>query len=565
MNASDTAGGRPASSSPTLDVALNALGSQRFGAMLTIVSAAALGAGLIVWSLRPEFVPLGQHASGEDAVAIIGALDAAGVDYRLDNGTGLVMVARDSLARVRMDLAAAGLGEADAVGLEMLGEAPALGTSHFTETARYQHALETELARTIGSLHHIEAARVHLALPKQSVFVRDRGSASASVTIRSRAGQTLDDDQVAAVVNLVAASIPLLDSADVAVVDQFGRLLTQGEDSVGGASREAYEHARRLENLYTQRIESLLTPMVGEGRVRASVTADVDMTLSEKTEEAFDPDQGQMRSEQTETRIGERTQAAAGVPGALTNQPPGEGFVEGEGGDEGVANADTTIDRSESAVRNYELDKTITHVRRGPGGVIRLSAAVIIDDSMATDEAGNVVRTPVSDEVLAEYTALAREAIGFDAARGDTVTVTNRAFLPVEELPALEPLPLWEQPWTWSLARQVLVGLAVLMLVLMVIRPAVRRLDPRPANLALSAEGSAGGQGHDAEALATEGGGALPSPNDAASAQPLDRRDPSLASPPVVYGDILNMARAMAAEDPQRVAKVVRDWVGKPS
>jgi len=564
MNASETAGGRPVSSSPSLDVALNALGSPRFGAMLTIVSAAALGAGLIVWSLRPEFVPIGQHANGEEAVAIVGALDAAGVDYRLDNGTGLVMVPRDALARVRMDLAAAGLSKADAVGLEMLGDAPSLGTSHFTETARYQHALETELARTIGSLHHIESARVHLALPKQSVFVRDRGSASASVTLRARAGQSLDDEQVAAVVNLVAASIPLLDSGDIAVVDQFGRLLTQGEDSVGGASREAFEHARRLENLYTQRIESLLTPIVGEGRVRASVTAEVDMALSEQTEEAFEPDPGQMRSEQTESRIGERTQAAAGVPGALTNQPPAEGFIEEEG-NEAVANGDTTLDRSESAVRNYELDKTITHTQRGPGAVVRLSAAVIIDDSTATDEEGNVVRTPLTDEVLAEYTALAREAIGFDEARGDTVTVTNRAFLPVEELPAIEPLPLWEQPWVWSLARQVLVGLAVLMLVLLVIRPAVRRLDPVQSRLALSADGSGVGEGDEAEAMASEGTGALPSPGSVASASAPDKRDPALASPPVVYGDILNMARAMAAEDPQRVAKVVRDWVGKPS
>ena len=233
------------------------------------------------------------------------------------------------------------------------------------------------------------------------------------------------------------------------------------------------------------------------------------------------------------------------MPGALSNQPPGEGFIEGETPAEGEAGG--ALDRSESTIRNFELDKTITHVRQAPGGVLRLSAAVIVDDRSSLDENGEPVRTPLDAEELAEYTALAREAIGFDAARGDSVTVFNRAFQPAEEVPPVEPLPLWREDWVWTMVRQCLVGLAVLLLVLLVVRPAVRRLDPRPQALP-----GAGNADEDGSPAASDAPAAL----DAGPGAPL-------AAPPVVYGDILNMARALAAEDPKRVAKVVKDWVGE--
>lgn len=551
MNEDRAIGGRPVPATPALAALGRTLASPRLGALLTIAAAAALGAGLIVWSLQPEYVPLGEQSSRGEALEIVEMLGANGVDYRLEPNTGLVLVPKEALARVRMDLAAAGLGDRPAVGLELLGEDQALGTSHFTETARYQHALEIELGRTIGSLRNVESARVHLALPKPSVFVRERGAASASVTLKARAGRTIEDEQVAAVVNLVAASIPNLESGRVTVVDQWGRLLSHSDESVGGAARERYEHARRLERLYSERIESLLEPIVGPGRVRATVTAELDFTLNERTEEAFEPDPAQVRSEQTEARVS-GAGGAEGVPGALANQPPGDGFVEGEPAD-GEAGGEVR-DRSESVTRNFELDKTITHVRQTPGGVSRLSAAIIIDDRESIDADGNVVRTPLTPEELEEYTALAREAIGFDAARGDSVSVLNRAFRPLEEIPPIEPLPPWQQDWVWTMVRQSLTGLAVLLLVLLVVRPAVRRLGlatPLPAGGALESgdgEGRAGASGADA----------LPEP--AAGSASGERR---LEDPPVIYGDILNMARALAAEDPKRVAKVVKDWVGE--
>ena len=306
----------------------------------------------------------------------------------------------------------------------------------------------------------------------------------------------------------------------------------------------------RLERLYSERIESLLEPIVGPGRVRATVTAELDFSVNERTEEAFEADPAKLRSEQSETRIS-AAGAAEGIPGALSNQPPGDGFVEGEDG-AGDAAADAT-DRSESTTRNFELDKTITHVRQTPGGVSRLSAAIVIDDRESIGEDGEVIRTPLTPGELEEYTALAREAIGFDAGRGDSVSVLNRAFRPLEDVPPLEPVPVWQQDWVWTMVRQSLIGLAVLLLVLLVVRPAVRRLTlaAPAANGALERDEAKGDEEGAGDAALTDANGA---------SETGERR---LENPPVIYGDILNMARALAAEDPRRVAKVVKDWVGE--
>jgi len=563
MSELDLSTGRPTAAGapvPALAAVGRGLASPKLGALLTLAAAIALGVGLIVWTMQPEYVPVGEQASRDEVLEIVDALGAAGIDYRLDPGTGLVLVPRRELARVRLDLAAAGLDEPSGVGIELLSQDQAFGTSHFTETARYQHALETELARTISSLRNVESARVHLALPKQSVFVRERGTASASVTIKARAGREIEEEQVEAVISLVSASIPYLDASQVAVVDQWGRLLSRGEDDGSGATREHYDYARRLERLYSERIESLLTPMVGAERVRAIVTAEVDFSSSERTEEAFAGDPAQLRSEQAESRVSDDA-AAIGVPGALTNQPPDEGFVVTDDADvTDGAGGGARLDRSSSTIRNFELDKTITHVRQAPGGVLRVTAAVVVDDASSTDAEGNVVRVPLSAEDLAQYAALAREAIGFDEARGDSVTVFNRAFRPAEEVPAIEPLPLWEQDWVWTMVRQSLIGLAVLALVLTVLRPAMRRLDQGSHRDELARLGTPGSaeeerEGEDASAA---GGAALEGPD------AEEGGTASLERPPVVYGDILNMARAMAAEDPKRVAKVVKDWVGEP-
>ncbi len=541
---SDTQVANP-QASPVVAAIARGLVAPQLSALLIVAAALTLGVGLILWGMKPNFVPIGEQGGREDALQIIEMLTSQQIEYKLDPTTGLVMVPSDQAAQVQMSMAAAGFSAAtQSMGLELLQEQPALGTSHFNENARYQHALETELSRTISSMRNVESARVHLAIPKQSVFVRDREQASASVMIKAQSGRSVESEQVNAVVNLVASSIAYLDSAQVTVVDQWGRLLSSGDDSTGGATGDQFDYSRKLEKLYSERIESLLIPIVGAGSVRAIVTADVDFSTNEQTQELFEPDAAQLRSEQVDTQLN-RGGGAAGVPGALTNQPPGNGEVDpgvpGPGNDAEQA----VTNESASEVRNYELDKTIRHTRQSQGSIIRLSAAVIIDDKFELGEDGVPVRTPLTEEELAEYTALAQEAVGFDEARGDSVVVFNRSFQPAEELVPIEPLPIWKETWLWNMVRQSLVGLAVLLLVLMVVRPAAKRLMPAPAALALAA-------GSDEAEQAAE------KKSEAASSSPA-----SLDPPPVVYGDILNMARAMAAEDPKRVAKVVKDWVSE--
>lgn len=527
------------------------LAGPQLGALLVIAATLTLGVGLIFWTLQPEFVPVSEQGGREDALEIIESLQALGIEYRLDAVTGLVLVPKKQAATVQMNLAATGItGSNSPMGLEVLQNDSALGTSHFTESARYQHALETEMSRTISSMRNVESARVHLAIPKQSVFIRDRELASASVMIKAMAGRSLEDEQVNAIINLVASSIPYLESGQVTIVDQWGRLLSTGDDSTSGATRDQYQYARKLEKLYSERIESLLTPIVGPGRVRAIVTADLDFSSNEQTQESYEPDAAQLRSEQVDTQVNSNG-AAIGIPGALTNQPPGNGTTDADvpGVNEeqgGVRN------ESSSAVKNYELDRTIIHSKQVPGTVRRISAAILIDDKLQLNEEGVAVRTALSEEELAQFTVLAREAVGFSEQRGDSVVVINRSFQPLEEIIPIAPLPIWEQSWLWVMVKQVLIGLSVLLLVLLVLRPAMKKLVPAKSEAEVAA-------------LAHEPGEADEEDGDSGSDSNWSSggSSSSLDAPPVVYGDILNMARAMAAEDPKRVAKVVKDWVAE--
>ena len=541
-----------APSNPVVSAMARSLAAPQLGALLVVATALTLGVGLIVWTMQPEFVPVSEQGGREDALQIIEVLETSNVEYKLDASTGLVLVPKDQAAQVQLTLAASGLNTKNqAMGLELLQQDSALGTSHFTESARYQHALETELSRTISSMRNVESARVHLAIPKQSVFIRDREQASASIMVKPKPGRSIEEEQVNAVINLVASSIPYLESSQVTVVDQWGRLLSTGDDSTSGATRDQYQYARKLEKLYSERIESLLTPIVGKGRVRAIVTADLDFSINEQTQESFEPDAAQLRSEQVDTQVN-RGGKAIGVPGALTNQPPGNGVTDPDV--EGGANNEQTTNESASSVKNYELDKTITHIKQVPGSVQRLSAAVIIDDKLELNEAGEPVRTPLSEEELAEYTRLAQEAVGFSEQRGDSVVVFNRSFKPVEELLPIEPLPIWQQSWVWNMVRQVLVGLSVLLLVMLVLRPAVKRLVPASDPLVLTSDAQ--------ETELDEDGNPVNKASAKEGAAGEGMRDAlSLEPPPVVYGDILDMARTLAADDPKRVAKVVKDWV----
>jgi flagellar M-ring protein FliF len=528
--------------------------------LVGVAAAVAAGVGVMLWSVGPTYSLLFSNLAAEDAAQVTQALDSARIPYKLEDGAGSISVPAEQLGAARMKLAAQGLPEGGG-GVNAITKDPGFGVSAFMENARYQHALETELARTIASLQNVQGARVHLAMSRQSAFISDHKPGSASVFLQLRAGRRLDDEQVQAIANLVASSIPDMLASQVTVVDQAGRLLSAPNTDGDLAMRDKmFEFAHRLEESYAQRIQEMLTPLVGPGRVRAQVVAQVDMATTEQTREQYNPQGQVVRSESTSEEAAKNGgSAAGGVPGALTNQPPQPGVAlppgsspsvaqsganpPGAAGAKGAAaanNSDSTLvtgpdSTSRQTTKNYEIDRTMAYTRSPAGTVKRLSVAVLIDNLRVTDKDGKVTETPMPKDQLDRLTALVRDAVGFDAARGDSVNVVNSSFL--GETPAvageLETVPFWERAWAQTLGK-VLAGLIVLLIIIFSV------LKPLTRGLLNAAKMPALRQG----ALALAGG--APSPPEA---------------PAIAYEQQIAQARGLVAADPKRGAQVVKSWV----
>ena len=515
-----------------------------------LAAALSIGIGITLWSIRPNYTPLFNQLSDRDALQVTEVLQSESIPFEIDKITGLVLVPQDQLKEARMKLSASGAPFSSASGFEMLREEQSLGTSQFMETTRYHHVLETELARTISAMRNIESARVHLALPKQSVFVRQRSKSSASVMLKLYAGRMLDDSQVDSIVHLVASSVPYMEVGDVAVVDQWGRMLSsQTADPNMAATRQHLAYVRKLERDYVNRIEALLTPIVGFGRIKAEVNVEADFTDSESFQELYDPNSNVVRSEQIQENQSSGGQQAAGIPGALTNQPPVAGNLDpaaAEAGDNAVP-----TNSSRRSIRNFEMDKTIRRTRQGQGQIQRLNIAVVIDDKVTVNEEGEETRIQYTQAELDRFSELIKTAVGFQEARGDSVEVINSAFQIPEELEPVPDIPIWQQAWLWNIVRQVLAGLVVLFIVFGMVRPALRSLGNKPETIDVTPSD----EDDEEEDAETENDETLTLSHQGAAAM--------LPSPPHVYSDILNMAKAMAAEDPKRVAKVIKDWVAE--
>lgn len=534
---------------------------RQLGVMIGIALSVALGVAVVLWSQTPSYSTLYGSLSQKDAPAVADALTQGGIDYKVDPASGSVMVPTASLAEARMKLAGLGLPRGDSMGFELLQQESGFGTSRTVEAARFQRALEGELARTISTLGQVESARVHLATPKQSVFVRQRKHPSASVAVQLYSGRKLEKGQVESIVHLVASSVPELTPERVTVVDQKGRLLS-GEDRTKGIglTNAQFEYTRELEGHYQQRVMDILSPVLGKDNVRAEVTAELDFTVTEKTHERFNPDQPALRSEQTQEQLS-KLSAVQGVPGALTNQPPAAGNApEQAGGAEGENGAEP-INSSKRSTRNFELDKTVSHTRLPVGGLRRLSVAVVVDDKVTADAEGNVSQMPRTPEELTRIETLVREAIGFDDRRGDSVQIVNAAFMPPTPIEALPEPPLWEQAWFWDIVRQVGGVLLVLLLIFGVLRPTMKRLTS-PA--VVEGEGGVAGAGAEGgpEAVPEEGlEAALGQDDEAAALAALPPGEKIKLPGPGKYEDTLEAARQLVRDDPLRVAQVVRRWI----
>ncbi len=529
---------------------------RQIGLMVGLAASVAIGVAVVLWSQAPNYQQLYSGLSQTDMVSVTASLQSSGVDFKMIHDTGTVLVPADQVQKLKLAMAAEGLPAGKAVGFDILDKEQSFGTSQFIEKVRYQRALEGELAMTISAMRNVQSARVHLALPKQSVFVRDRKPPTASVFVRLVSGRSLAEDQVMAITHLVASSVPDLTSENISVADHKGRLLSNKKHSSGmKLSTEQFEYKHRLESYYIKRIEEIISPMVGFEGVRAQVTADLDFTVSEQTEERFEPDNKAIRSEQITERQTNGADFAAGVPGALSNQPPENAIlVDGEAGVARVTES-SALNSSRRAVRNYELNKMVSHTRNPTGTIKRLSVAVLVDERSVTNEEGVVERQPLTAEEIANITTLVKETIGFDEERGDRVSVVNSSFY-VPEIAEIPEPGVMDNPLLMEWAKQLLALLVVLALIFGVLRPVLRSLVSKGAAPPVVPEASVAalpdGSG--------SGGNAVGQLESQAAAEP---GKPPQELPQTALDNNMVAVKALVDQDPKRVAQVVKDWISE--
>ncbi len=526
-------------------------GRAKLNLALGIGALAAVVLAMTMWSNQGDYKVLYANLTDKDGGAIIAQLSQMNVPYKHADGGAAILVPAAQVHDVRLKLASAGLPKGSVVGYELMDSAR-FGQTQFQERLTFQRGLEGELTRSITSMAAVQNARVHLALPNQNGFFREQQKPTASVLLSLYPGRTLDRAQVAGIVHLVSSSVPEMAPKAVSVLDQTGALLTNGDSAHGsGLDAQQLQYVSQIETGYTKRIFDLLEPIVGRDNLRASVTADVDFSQTEATSEEFKPNQGAdasiaVRSQQTTEQSGSNGAQASGIPGATSNQPPvaatapltgaSQPLISAQGGAAGGAN------NRRDATTNYEVDKTVRVTRNATGSVKRLNAAVVVNHRTSTDAKGKTSTVALNADEIEKITSLVQESIGFKKDRGDSVKVINAPFkvTPIDKT----ELPLWKQPETIDLLRAGLVpgGLALVALLVFfgMVRPAMRTaLAPPPT--ATSAPGaSLNAVVDDLQSLPGAAVPALAGPNNM---------------------ELLNDARAMAKENPQAVAGIVRGWV----
>ena len=533
---------------------------RQFALLVGLAASVAIGFAVVLWSQQPEFRPLYGSMDNLNASQVVEVLQQSRIRYKVEPNSGALLVRSEDLADARLQLASAGVAQGDGnLGFEILDRERGLGTSQFMETTQYRRGLEGEMARTISSLYNVKGARVHIAMPRSTVFVRDERKPSASVLLELYAGRKLEPAQVMAIVNLVATSVPELNKDQVTVVDQHGNLLSDQDqlNELTIAGRQ-FDHTRRLEDTYTRRVHSILQPVLGNGNYKAEVSADVDFSTLESTSENFNPESS-LRSEQLMVEERVAGQSPQGIPGALSNQPPGTTQVPEQVIDpvtgEPVVVAAAPRDTREQSTRNFELDRQISYSRQQQGRLNRLSVAVVVDNHQRVDaETGETTSVPLTEMELTNLTQLVRDAVGYDQARGDSVSVVNSAFIPtLGEAVEVPAIPFWTQPWFWDIAKQVLGILFVLVLIFGVLRPVLK-------GIVGSNRQSSDSQGYPALAEAGMLGDDDLSDDTVSLSAPANAAV-LLPPPGAGYEQQLNAIKGLLAEDPGRVAQVVKEWI----
>ena len=489
-------------------------------------------AALWLWNLKPDYRVLLSNYSDRDGGAIVASLQQMNVPYQFAEGGVAILVPAERVHDARLKLASQGLPKGGNVGFELM-ENQKLGVSQFLEQVNFQRALEGELARTINSISVVQSVRVHLAIPKPSVFVRDKEKPTASVFLNLHPGRTMDRQQVSAILHMVSSSVPELTAQNVTVVDQNGSLLSSPENQASRAQMDPTQlkYVQELQDSMVRRIESILTPMVGAGNVRAEANAEIDFTRVEQAAETYKPNASADASAIRSQHINESSSAdpakAGGIPGSASNQPAAQPSAAASAG-AGSAQKDNTI--------NYELDKTIRYLQQSNANIKRLTVAVLVNHKREVDADGKVKRSALSEDEKTQISNLVKEAMGFSKERGDSLTVSNSVFAesPKEIIPE-EPFwkPYANLGTAKSLGQYALSGALLLYLFFGVLKPLLKRATSAPLASPVS-KAAAAAAAAAAEPSAPTGGG---------------------------YANNLQSAKQMATAEPKIVANVVKNWV----
>ena len=519
---------------------------QKMGVVVGVVALFALIAGAWIWGQTPDYRVLYSNLSDRDGGAIIESLQQMNIPYKFAEGGGALLVASNQVHEARLKLASQGLPKGGNVGFELM-ENQKFGITQFAEQVNYQRALEGELARSVESIGAVAAARVHLAIPKPSVFVKEQQKPSASVVLSMQGGRLLDSVQVSAIIHLISSSVPEMSAKNVTVVDQNGTLLSASHDgnTNEGLDANQLKYVHQVEQSYIRRIEALLAPMLGANNLRAQVSAAIDFSRTEQTSESYKPNQppneSTIRSKQSSEAMNGSGLNAGGIPGALTNQPPVPATAPivadaGAPGGEATANSRNVSNLQKESTVNYEVDRTIRHTVLPVGSIKRLSVAVVVNGNRkVTDAKGKTSTKSLTDEEKEQIDNLVRDAMGFDQTRGDSLNVQVASFAESKE--TIEEMPLWKRPDTIELAKELLkyalIAAIMLFVIFRIIKPAVDTL--------LTLKSNTGGF---TAAQASE-------------TIPEATYTPSNPS----YEQSLQTARQIAQQEPMIVASVIKEWV----
>lgn len=561
-----------------------------------VISLAIL-ATLLLWANQPEYRTLYNNLSEADGGRIIGELDKRKIPYRFSESGGAVLVPAEQVHTLRLQLAEMGLPQGGNVGFELLDK-QAFGISQFTEQINFQRGLEGELARSIESLGSVSKARVHLAMGRQSVFVREREPASASVVLNLVPGRELNEGQVNAIVHMVASSVSGLSDQSVTVVDQTGRLLSKSPKRDGAQDLDSTQlnYVDEVERSFQRRIENILVPIFGRENVRAQVVASIDFSSREQTAERFGPNQppneAAVRSQQISESLSGGEMASRGVPGALTNTPPanpataaaptnapniqGQQNNNAAAGQQAAGSTQTGSSSKRDQLLNYEVDRNIEHILHQRGKIQRLTAAVVINYREKTNDAGEVVREPLEQAELDRINRLVKQAMGFSGSRGDELEVINSPFAPRDD--KVEAVVWWKTPEFFGLAtylsRYLLVAFVALLLWLMILRPIKRRHREKLEVIRVAAEQAAEAAaarnapvaapiiGENGEIIQPVPGenGEEESDNALLAAQQKRKQKRRKSSD---YEHNLESVRELAVKDPRLVAIIIKSWMDK--